>query len=296
MNRGELRTAILRRADMVGSSFVSDAELDVWIDLLVTELHGILRQKYGDEYWSGITWIQVRPGSDASIAWPRLEINPESAIPGPDTGYASAYALPLDFLSLVRCQFLRGTVSREVVQIGTGEDYQWRSAENWTLNCPDMRAYPMRTIDTPGELIDFTPRDWTSIGVRYRLRSGPVRQLSLTSFNEGGSPAYSEVWHHGTIIEFLPPPIAEYAVQVTYVRAPQLLPNHPHIGYVICGVAAMCLQKQQQDPSALLAEQGKVVSLITGPSATVDAANPRRVTDVRRTILGLSPRGYWDLP
>lgn len=296
MNRGELRTAILRRADMVGSDFVSDPELDTWIDLSVAELHGILRQKYGDEYWSKTTWIQVRPGTDPNIAWPRPELNAESAIPGPDTGYPASYGLPLDFLSLVRCQFLKGTVTRQTVQVQAGNDgeFQLQPAENWTLNCPDKRAYPMRPIDTTGAMMDFNPRDWTAGGVEYRLRSGPVRQLSLNTFN-GGQPAYTEVWHHGTVIEFLPPPIAEYAVQITYVQAPQLLPDHPHIGYVICGVAAMCLNKQQQDPSALLGEQAQIVQLISGPSATKDAANPRMVVDAypRRR---LGRRGYWDEP
>jgi len=281
MNRDELRTAILRRADMVGSAFVSDAELDAWIDISIAELHGILRTKYGDEYFSKTTWIQVIPGTDPNIAWPRLEANVESSIPGPDTGYASSYPMPDDFLSLVRVQFLRGDVTRTSVQVGTPGDYRIEASENWTLSTPDKRALPMHPIDTAGQLMDFTPRNWMSHTPKYRLRGGPVRQLSLTTLNEGGSPAYAEVWKMGTVIDFLPPPAERYAVQVTYVQAPQLLPTHPHIAYVICGVAAMCLSKQQQDPSALLAEQGKVVSLISGPVATVDAANPKRVVDVR---------------
>lgn len=275
MNRDELRLAILRRADMVGSAFVSDSELDTWIDIAIAELHGILREKYGDEYFSKTTWIQVNPGTDPNIAWPRFEANVESSIPGPDTGYASSYPMPPDFLSLVRIQFFRGEVTRANVQVGYGDLFSTEAAENWTLNCPDKRAYPMHPIDTAGQLIDFTPRNWVQSGVAYRLRSGPVRQLSYASFGQ-----YNEVWKHGTIVDFLPPPTEKCAVQVTYVQAPQLLPDHPHIGYVICGVAAMCLSKQQQDPSALLAEQGKVVALISGPVATKDAANPKRVVDV----------------
>lgn len=293
MNRDELRLAIRRRADMVGSAFVSDGELDAWIDLSISELHGILRAKYGDEYFSKTTWIQVIPGTDPSIAWPRLEANVESSIPGPDTGYASSFPLPDDFLSLVRVQFLRGSVTRQVVQVGSGGSYSWESAENWTIDSPDKRALPMQPIDTAGQLIDFTPRSWMSHAPMYRLRSGPVRQLSLDSSNVGGSPAFAEVWIQGTVIDFLPVPAERYAVQVTYVKAPSLLPNHPHIAYVICGVAAMCLNKQQQDPSALLAEQAKVVSLISGPQGTVDAANPKRVVDVRGG--GLRRRG-WPIP
>lgn len=281
MNRDELRLAIRRRADMVGSAFVSDDELDAWCDIAIAELHGILRSKYGDEYFSKTTWIQVTPGTDPTIAWPRLEVNTESPIPGPDTGYPSSYPLPDDFLSLVRVQFFRGEVTRSTVQVGSGGLYSLEAAENWTLNSPDKRSLPMHPIDTAGQLIDFTPRNWMQFIPKYRLRSGPLRQLSLDSLNVGGSPAYSEVWRSGTVIDFLPPPAEKYAVQVTYVGSPCLLPNHPHIAYVICGVAAMCLSKQQQDPSALLAEQGKVVALITGPEATKDAANPHRVVDIR---------------
>ena len=276
MNRDELRLAIRRRADMVGSAFVSDDELDAWCDIAIAELHGILRSKYGDEYFAKTTWIQVIPGTDPNIAWPRFEANVENSIPGPDTGYASAYPMPDDFLSLLRVQFLRGEVSRANVQVGVPGNFNTEAAENWTLNTQDKRALPMRPIDTPGQLIDFTPRNWMQFTPKYRLRSGPVRQLSYSTVGE-----YTEVWRTGTVIDFLPPPAEKYAVQVTYVRAPCLLPNHPHIAYVICGVAAMCLGKQQQDPSALLAEQGKVVALITGPEATKDAANPHCVVDIR---------------
>jgi len=288
MNRDELRQAILRRADMVGSPFVSDDELDTWIDIAVAELHGVLREKYGDEYFSKTTWIQVRPGTDPNIAWPRFEANVESSIPGPDTGYASSYPLPDDFLSLVRLQYLIGTVTRATVKVDVSGVSSWEPAENWTITTDDKRALPMRPIDTAGMLIDFTPRSWRTVTPEYRLRCGPVRQLSLSGY-VNGTPQYSEVWRQGSIVDFLPPPTELCAVQATYVRTAQLMPDHPHIGYVICGVAAMCLGKQQQDPSALLAEQGKVVSLITGPSATKDAANPKRVVDIRGG--GLRRRG-----
>lgn len=296
MNRDELRTAILRRADMYGSDFVSEPELDAWIDISIAELHGILRSKYGDEYFAKTTWIQVNPGSNPNIAWPRTELNVESPIPGPDLGFPASYPLPDDFQSLLRCQFLRGTVSRANVQIAIGEDVSTQATENWTLSTPDRHAYPMSTIDSIGDVIDFTPRSWVQCLPQYRLRSGPVRQLSLSTY-VAGQPVYSEVWHNGTVIEFLPVPAEQYAVQVTYVQSPQLLPDHPHIGYVICGVAAMCLSKQQQDPSALLAEQGKTVQLITGPNATKDAANPKRVIDRRGVGIGRRRgRGYWDEP
>lgn len=279
---------------MYGSAFVSEPELDAWIDISLAELHGILRSKYGDEYFAKTTWIQVNPGTDPNIAWPRAELNVESPIPGPDTGFPAAFPLPDDFLSLLRCQFIRGTVTRQNVLLGDADGSVTVPSENWTLVSPDRRAYPMTPIDSVGQIIDFTPRNWTQCAVNYRLRSGPVRQLSLATYI-GGEPAYSEVWHHGTIIEFLPVPNEQYAVQVTYVQAPQLIPDHPHIGYVICGVAAMCLAKQQQDASSLLSEQGKIVALISGPSATRDAANPKFVVDVRGGV-GRTRRTYWDEP
>jgi len=47
---GDLMTAVRRRADMEGSTFVTDAEIRSYINVAMAELHDILVQKYEDYY------------------------------------------------------------------------------------------------------------------------------------------------------------------------------------------------------------------------------------------------------
>jgi hypothetical protein len=293
MNRSELRTAIRRGADMVNSLFVTDDELDNWIDLSVASLYDILVAQYGDEYWSSTTWIQVRPGTDTTIAWPRLEIGVDTALAGPDTGYPSSYILPDDFVRLVRCQYLAGTVTRQQVEVGELTAHAPETVYNWTLNCPDKHAYPMHRIDTPGQEIDFTPRSWLQTHVGYRLRRGVGQQLRYVGFD--AAPIYSVVTRTGTVIDFLPVPDAYYAVQVTYVPRPMLLPNHPFPEYLINDCIALCLEKQQSDSSVQRALQARVVEQIQQYSRTPDAANPPKIVDVygSNRIPGSNSRLPW---
>lgn len=263
---------------MVGSLFVTDDELDLMIDSSVADLYDLLTTQYGDEYFSRTSWIQTYAGTDPNISWPRLAIDP-AIWTGPDDGPISAYALPDDFVRLVRVQFFVGTVTNTSVRIGTLAEYNVRSQENWTLNCTDKRAYPMHRIDTPGQVIDFTPMDWSQTRVGYRLRHGPLRQLRWIGL-DGGVPVYTEDFCNGTAIDFLPVPKSSYAVQVTYVPTPTLLPNHPFPEYLIFDCAALCLEKQRSDSSTLRALQERVKARIAQYSRTPDAANAPRVVDV----------------
>ena len=53
---GDLMTAVRRRADMEGSTFVTDAEIRSYINVAVAELHDILVQKYEDYYVAEATY------------------------------------------------------------------------------------------------------------------------------------------------------------------------------------------------------------------------------------------------
>ena len=51
MNLAQLRTASRQRADMVNSTFISDAELSSYINASYFELYDLLVQKYGNDYY-----------------------------------------------------------------------------------------------------------------------------------------------------------------------------------------------------------------------------------------------------
>lgn len=296
MDRSALRTAIREAANMANSLFVTDTEIDRMIDLSVADLFDILAKQYGDEYWAKTWWIQVRAGSDTAIAWPRFEPTPESPITAPDLGYPSCYALPNDFMRLVRCQFFRGTVSRQSVQVGTLVSHTAQSTQNWTLSCADKRAYPMHRIDTPGQLIDFEPRDWMQTRVAYRLRHGPISALSYLGL-DGSTPVYTLVTNSDSVIDFLPVPNASYAVQVTYVPTPALHPtNHPFQDYLLYDCAAQCKEKEESDSSTLRALQQRVIDRIERYARTPDAAQAPKVADVYGRNRIPSSGDPWDLP
>jgi hypothetical protein len=276
VNRIELRAAILLRADMADSQFLDDSELDLMIDSSVATLHDILVAQYGDEYWSKTAWIQVSPGTDPNVSWPRPRLDGFTSTP-PDSGAPSCYPLPSDFIRLVRCQFFEGAFTWDTIRIGVEGNYREDRSNNYYLQTTGLIGYPMERIESFGQVMDFTPADWRQRGVAYRLRRGPVRDLIWSSSGTGGQRYYTELIKTGTVIEFLPPPSKSYAVQVTYVPTPVLLPDHPFPEYLIYDCAALCLEKQRSDSSILRALQSAVVQRIEQYSRTTDAANPPMV-------------------
>jgi hypothetical protein len=278
VTRDELRLAIRRAADMVDSGFVTDGEIDLMIESSVGALHDILCAQYGDEYWSTQTWIQVSPGSNTQIAWPKLQTTAAS----PDRGYPSAYALPDDFVRLVRAEFVVGTVTRNSAKMGPDVGPYVTDVDNtWSLSASDKTAYPMHRIETAGQRIDMQPREWRQTHVGYRLRHGPAWALQYARMDVGGGfPLYERKYVNGNLIEFLPVPAGSYAVQITYVPAPTLLPDHPFPQYLICDCAALCLEKQQSDSSTLRALQQREVQRIEQYARTADAANPPMCVDI----------------
>lgn len=65
----QLRTQARQRADMENSSFVSDSELTNYINASIAELHDILIQSYGEEYFITSTTFSTASGT-ASYSLP----------------------------------------------------------------------------------------------------------------------------------------------------------------------------------------------------------------------------------
>jgi hypothetical protein len=62
---GELKTQSRQRADMVNSQFVSDAELTGYLNNSIAELHDILSESYGSEYFLKSDIIPIVSGTEA---------------------------------------------------------------------------------------------------------------------------------------------------------------------------------------------------------------------------------------
>ena len=61
----ELRTEARRRADMEDSEFVTDAELTSYINASIAELHDLLVQSYGSDYFLSETTFSTISGQDS---------------------------------------------------------------------------------------------------------------------------------------------------------------------------------------------------------------------------------------
>ena len=60
----ELRTQSRQRADMENSNFISDTELTSYINNSIAELHDIMAEAYGSEYFVTTTTFSVTSGDD----------------------------------------------------------------------------------------------------------------------------------------------------------------------------------------------------------------------------------------
>jgi len=70
MTLSQLRDAVRQRSDMVNSQFVSDAELNTYINQSYFELYDLLIQKYGNNYYSADPAVFATDGQNLQFPLP----------------------------------------------------------------------------------------------------------------------------------------------------------------------------------------------------------------------------------
>jgi hypothetical protein len=305
MNRAELREQIRRHADMVNSAFVSDPELNALIDLNTRQLYDVLVAQYGDEYFCKTQWfsINANPTVGPNVSWPNTTYgtglqrsltqevyqniqSPDLLLPEP--GPKSSFLLASDFMRLLRSEFVSGSVTQKTVSVIVGGGGETRYEPQYIVNSTDQYSVPMRRIDTPGQDLVRTPREWCQGSTYYRLRFGTWRIISR---NDDMSPL-DETVTDGTVIDFLPVTTGKYAVCLTYVPKPRMLLNdtqqfgYPFPEFIVHGCAAYCLEKERSDSSVQRSLQGAIKGSIMSESRTPDAANPPMVAMRGRRMRG----------
>lgn len=218
-------------SDMVGSAFVTDAEVTSLINTYIAELYDLLVQSYGPAYYAdSYTFSTVAQQRDYDL--------PTS----PSTGH--------DFYQLLGVD----------VDLGGGDI---------------VSAQPF----------DFYSRN------RFSQDTSYVR----------GQPVYYRL--HGGQIWLIPTPSTVMAVTIHYVPTAPTLSSAPGgvsswdgingwERYVIVSAAIAMLQKEESDPSILLAERQSLLSRIQSMSKHRDAGMPERIVDVRGRLRG-GLRGGW---
>jgi hypothetical protein len=67
---GQLRERVRRRADMVNSTFVSDDEINQYVNDAIAELYDLLMQKFGEDYYTIVTGDQTFTANQLTYTLP----------------------------------------------------------------------------------------------------------------------------------------------------------------------------------------------------------------------------------
>lgn len=137
MTLAELRTAARQRADQVNSEFVTDTELNGYINSSYFELYDLLVQKYGDDYFVTSDSSIVTDGQNDSYALPAdffklLGVDLQlSGTAGADNG---SY-VPLDRFNFAE-RNVAGTATAQGVLARTNLRYRPRGSTLWLTPLP----------------------------------------------------------------------------------------------------------------------------------------------------------------
>ena len=199
MTLPQLRTASRQRADMVNSTFISDSELNSYINASYFELYDLLVQKYGNDYFMKEYSFQLQ-------------------------GNISQYPLPEDFFKLLGVDLqisagpdgyvsLRPFTLAERNRYSTANVQTWIGVTNlryrisagnlWFTPSPQTgQTIRIWYVPRLSELVDPTvpvplpanpPNEWfASIGVNSTVAAGDVIVIAGTTFTAvNGTPASS---------------------------------------------------------------------------------------------------------
>lgn len=211
----QLRDATRQRADMVGSTFVSDAELTSYINQSAFELYDILVSAYGEDYYTATPSTFVTDGTN------------------------DKYALPATFYKLL------------------GVDLQLSSSPaSWVTLRPftfsERNRYAVPNFQS---FYGFT-------NLRYRILGD---QLWLTPLPSAGQ----------TVRLYYVPRMTTLSLDADTLEGVSGWTE-----YVITDAAIKCLQKEESDPSVLMAQKQALLDRIATQAANRDAGNAARVADV----------------
>jgi hypothetical protein len=217
----DLRTAARQRADMENSQFISDDELNSYINLSAAELYDLIVGSY-EEYYLKSYNVAVSPNTDT-------------------------YPLPSDFYKL------------------KGVDLVVDPAGNAVTLKPFIFAERNAYLFTP---------TWNIVGLaylRYHIQGGNIR--------------------------FVPVPSSYETIKLWYTPTLKLLVNDTDKfdgidgweEYIITDAAIKMLQKEESDPSVLLAQKAALIQRINGMAPNRDASAPERVSDCTKVL----PWEFW---
>jgi hypothetical protein len=311
---GLVRIAVRQRADMVDSTFCTDAELHSWINASYRELYDLLVASYGDDYYAT---------SDTSIT---------------TDGTSDTYSLPTDFYKLLGVDIRTGSSgdyftlrrfnfnerNRDLVGVTSGRVYRsdevryrvqgsvlWlspRAASGQTLRIWYVPR-PSTLTDTAtatagaiaaGDTLTVNGTTFTFVaagatGTQVNVGASPTLSLAalVTKLNTYTSTIGITATSSGTTMTAT----SYQGSQVTWSQTNVVNGSGLTLGswtnvldgvsgweeYVVVDVAIKALAKEESDVSVLMAQKEALRARIVQVSAQRDVSAPATVTDVHVT-------------
>jgi hypothetical protein len=317
MNLGQLRTASRQRADMVNSTFISDAELNSYINASYYELYDLLVQKYGNDYYVkeysfSLVGNQSRydlPDDFYKLLGVDLEIGS-----GPD-GYVSLRPFSL-------AERNRYSTANVQTWIGvTNLRYRLSGNKLWFTPSPQTgQTIRIWYIPRLAELVDEVTLtvaaepitgDYIIIGattltegVEWSITPGnnALTATSITSAINAASIDDVTATQNGTIITLTQEGASSLVLSVgnnvpTVGASTRLQLSASSVGpgslvadgvsgwleYVVTDAAIKMLQKEESDTSTLQFQKAALIKRIEAAGENRDAGSPATIADVQWT-------------
>lgn len=310
MTLPQLRTAVRQRADMVNSQFVTDDELNSYINASYFELYDLLVQKYGNDYFMTQYSFQLQ-------------------------GNVSRYDLPEDFFKLLGVDLEissgpDGYVSLRPFTLAERNRYSTANVQTWIgVTNLRYRISGNKLWFTPSPQTGQTIRIWyiprlkelvdlSSVTVNYPVAGdfvtiGPNVFTAGVQFPISGTNAATAIDLANEINTAFAGDVTAVAdngvVSLTTTLAiPQSLSSStaarlPVVGasvtiddddivadgvsgwleYVVTDAAIKCMQKEESDTSVLQFQKQALIKRIESAAENRDAGSPATVADVQWT-------------
>ena len=294
---GTLLTQVRQRADMEGSTFVSDVEIRVWLNAALAELHDIMVLVFEDYYVNSATY--TLPGADANMVLTGT-IDP----PPPEQIAADTIVgVGTDFLNELSAgdRILVSGETRTVVRVLDSLRLVVDGYFNGSVldTSPEkVDGIPFGTL--PADFYKVVGVDFSTGGSTHTVKPYSFRERN--AYNEkagllGGRGSELRYNIQDDRIKFIPESSPAGTVTLHYVPECQqfrtggeddgvrLETKNKSIAtgtqeYLVVSAAIKCLMKEESDVRMLLAEKADLQRRIEAAAPRKDAGHPHKIIDV----------------
>ena len=290
---GALLTQVRQRADMEGSTFVSDVEVRVWLNAALAELHDIMVLVFEDYYINSTTY--TLPGSDANLVLTGT-IDPPLAsvtITGVGTDFLNELAIGDKIL-----------VSGETRTVATITDSDTLTTDStFSASVLDtspekVNGIPFGTL--PADFYKVVGVDFATGGTTHTVRPYSFRERNAYGGNAAilvGNSAALRYHIQDDKIKFIPTTSPTGTVTLHYIPECQQFrtggeddvvrvnTKNKSVAtgtqeYLVVSAAIKCLMKEESDVRMLLAEKADLQRRIEAAAPRKDAGHPHKIIDV----------------